>query len=229
MNKILSVFLFLLAVTFSAQVVTLSKGVKVNQNTDKFFYKIDSEISQAEYLGEIEVVGPSKNDAETFSTIYKKAKTLGANAFSLVQKENIDGSITNLDPSHYKLNLYYLPTESFIKEENTVYIFSYENSTQNIRLNNRKIALEPRSYLKLTIQEGEANSISTKKLLGSKVMLQGKAGQPAQYFMVTSYNIHADQSGSIGGIFLKSGDITPVEKSFAQFLETIYKQQNLSL
>ena len=212
------------AVLFS-QSVTLSKGVKVNQNNDKFFYKVDSEIPNAEYLGEIQVDGFSKNDADTFSLIYKKAKTLGANAFSLNQKESIDGLDKSLDSEHYQLNLYYLPSDQFKKEDNTVYIFSYEPKNQNIRIDNKKRVLQPKHYIKLNLVEGETSSISTKKILGSKVMLQGKAGQPVQYFMVTSFNLHSDQSGTNGGIFLKSGDVTPVEKSFAQFLQLIYKEQ----
>lgn len=209
-----------------SQSVTLSKGLKVHDNKDKFLYKIDSEFPNAEYLGEIEVEGFSKNYAETFNQIYKKAKTLGANAYSLQKKESIDDSEIKFNPEKYKLNLFYLPPNNFPKEENTVYIFSFEDKVQTIRINNQKVNLQPNQYFKIKLENGETNSISTKKILGSKVMLQGKENQPTQYYLISSFNVQSDKSGNNGGLFIKSGDITPAEKSFAQYLQLIYKQQN---
>jgi hypothetical protein len=208
-----------------AQNIYLNKVVKTNVNTDKFFYKIIGSEKNAEYLGEIEVQGYSSNDVEVFSKIYKKAKQTGANAFSYAPPETLDGKTAKFDPFHYKLKLYYLPTAEFPKEENTLYIISGNEEPQKIKLNDKSITLKSRSYIKRMLVLGEENELSAGKLLGTRIKLAAKAGQPALYFSVDSFNSTADDSGTVGGLNIKSGDITVLEKSFASFLITIYEEQ----
>ena len=211
----------LVATTLSAQYITLSKAVKTSDSKDKFFYKVNPETDNAEYLGEIEVQGFSKDDPEVFSQIYKKAKTIGANAFSLKLAEDLDGNI-KFNPEHYFINLYH--TTTLPKEENTVYIISSSNKEQKIKINNKTVKIQPRAFFKLQLQPTEVQSISTGKLLGSKILLSQKQGQPAQYFQILPAGIRADHVG-MGGLNLKSGDIILLEKSYAQFLTTIYTEQ----
>ncbi|MCS3871711.1 hypothetical protein J3D55_004627 [Chryseobacterium ginsenosidimutans] len=87
---IIAVFVFLIHF-FNAQNVYLTKVEKTNENTDKTLYRINEEVKEAEYLGEIEVQGFSKYDDEVFSLIYKKAKEIGANTFTFKPFENVDG------------------------------------------------------------------------------------------------------------------------------------------
>ena len=82
MKKILLLNLALLSTVLFGQNVVLNKVVKTHTNDDKVFYKINPETTAADYLGEVEVQGFSEQDAKVFGMIYKKAKEIGANAFS---------------------------------------------------------------------------------------------------------------------------------------------------
>ncbi|RKS96912.1 hypothetical protein [Chryseobacterium defluvii] len=218
---IISVFLMQL---FYAQNVYLTKVEKTNDNTDKFLYKINEEITDAQYLGEVEIQGFSKDDALTFSLIHKKAKEIGANTFVLKPFENIDGSLQEFNPSNYKLSLYYLPKEKLSPQSGKLYLFASSGKQQKININKKDYNLLPRSYIILDTEPGEVYTISTKKLLGSTIKVQPKTGESNQYFQVSALKVKSDESG-VGGLNVKSGDIIRLEKSFADFLSVIYKSQ----
>jgi len=208
---------------FNAQNVYLTKVEKTNDNTDKFLYKIHQEIKEAEYLGEIEVQGFSKDDAMVFSLIYKKAKEIGANTFSLKYLENIDGSPQDFNPANYKLALFYLPKEKLFNQTGHIYLFASSDKNQKISINKKDFEFSPRSFTIINANSGDLYTISTKKLLGSTIKLQSKPNQINQYFEISSTKIKSDESG-IGGLNLKSGDIVGLEKSYGEFLSIIYKE-----
>ena len=205
-----------------AQNVVLNKVVKTHTNDDKVFYKINSEKTSAEYLGEVEVQGFSDNDAEVFGMVYKKAKEIGANAFSYKPFETIDESTAKFDQAHYRLSLYYVEGSAFPKEENTVYFISSPYKKQTISINNEKKVFEPRSYSILNLVPGEIYSVSTRKLLGSTIKIAAQENQPVQFFQLSGFAVNSNDSGN-PGISLKSGDIMRLEQSYAQFLTTIYQ------
>ncbi|WP_238554960.1 hypothetical protein [Chryseobacterium sp. P1-3] len=62
-----------------------------------------------------------------------------------------------------------------------------------------------------------------KKLLGSTVKIQPKTNEDNSYFQISSLKVKSDTSG-YGGLNLKSGDIVGLEKSYAEFLSVIYKE-----
>lgn len=223
MKNLAIVILVFFTQLLSAQNVYLTKVEKTNDNTDKFLYKIDEEIKEAQYLGEVEVQGFSKDDALTFSLIYKKAKEIGANTFSLKPFENIDGTPQDFNPSNYKLSLYYLPKEKLTSQSGYLYLFASSDKDQKININRKDYTLSPRSYLIIDTVPGEVYTISTKKLLGSTIKLQPKAGQSSQYFQISSLKVKSDDSGT-GGLNLKSGDIVGLETSYGEFLRTIYQE-----
>jgi hypothetical protein len=220
------IFIFLIHL-LGAQNVYLTKVEKTHDNSDKFLYKINGETENAEYLGEIEVQGFSKNDADVFSLIYKKAKEIGANTFSLKPFENIDGSLQNFNPANYRLSLYYLPKEKWIDQKGYIYIFASSDKDQKIAVNRKDYIISPRSYMTVKIISGEVYTLSTKKLLGSTIKIQPKEDSVNQYFQISSAKVKADETGT-GGLNLKSGDIIGLEKSFAGFLSTIYSKQEQS-
>jgi len=209
-----------------AQNVLLTRVEKTNDNADKFLYKINEEKNEAQYLGEVEVQGFYKDDAVVFSLIYKKAKEIGANAFSLKPFENIDGSSQNFNPSNYRLSLYYLPKEKLMSQTGNLYLFASSEKNQKISINNKDYILSPRSFLVIKTTPEEVYTISTKKLLGSTIKTQPKANEVNQYFQISSAKIKSDTSG-IGGLNLKSGDIIGLEKSFAEFLSIIYTENKV--
>lgn len=226
--KNLGIIIFVFFVQFfNAQNVYLTKVEKTHENTDKFLYKIDEESKQAELLGEVEVQGFSKDDAEVFALIYKKAKEIGANAFSLKPFENIDGSSQAFNPSNYKLALYYLSKEKFLNQKGNIYLFASSDKVQKISINKKDYTVSPRSYNVVKTIPGELYVISTKKLLGSTIKLQPKAEEENQYFQISATKIKSDQTG-VGGLNLKSGDIMGLEKSYAEFLSTIYNKEKQS-
>ncbi len=205
-----------------AQNVILNKVEKVNTNSDKIFYKIDPKLTSAEYLGEIEVQGFS-DDAKVFGMIYKKAKEIGANSFSYQPLETITGEISAFDEINYRLNLYYVPKENIPAENNVVYLIASPFKKQKIAINKENVEFQPRTFKKVALKPGENYTISTRKLLGSAIMLSAQEDQPVQFFQFSAFSINSNPYGT-AGINLKSGDITKLEQSYAQFLTTIYKE-----
>lgn len=211
-----------MAQAVSAQKVYLTKVERTNDNTDKFFYSLNYGSSDAEYLGEIEVQGYSRDDAGIFSMIYKKAKEIGANAFAWKPFETVDGKNESFNPANYKLGLYYISKEKLSDQTGYLYLFASSDKDQKVAVNNKDYTIAPRSYLKLQVVPNQVYSISTKRLLGSSIKVQPKSGDQNMYFQVSSAKIKADNSG-VGGLNLKSGDIIGLEKSFAEFLSVIYQ------
>lgn len=224
MKKILIATLVFMIQLFIAQNVYLTKVEKTHENTDKFLYKINEEIKNAEYLGEIEVQGFWKYDDEVFALIYKKAKEIGANTFAWKPFETVDGSPQNFNPANYKLALYYLPKDKLTDQAGNLYLFASSDKDQKIALNKTDYVIPPRSYLVVRIIPDEVYTISTKKLLGSTIKIQPKENSLNQYFQISATKIKADESGT-GGLNLKSGDIIGLEKSYAEFLSVIYNKQ----
>lgn len=227
MKKITFIVFVFLIQFFNAQNVYLTKVEKTNENTDKFLYRINEEVKEAEYLGEVEMQGFSKDDAEIFSLLYKKAKEIGANTFSLKPFENIDGSAQNFNPANYKLSLYYLPKEKLLNQTGYLYVFASSEKDQKINLNKQDYIISPRSYLMVKTIPGVVYTISTKKLLGSTIKIQPKENSSNQYFQISSTKVKSDETG-VGGLNLKSGDIIGLEKSYAEFLSTIYNKDKQS-
>ena len=213
---------------FMAQNVILNKVEKTHSNTDKFLYKINSEAVNAEYLGEIEVQGFSDDDVKVFGMVYKKAKEIGANAFSYRPFESVEGGIQKFDSAHYRLNLYYVSPDQFPKEDNIIYLIASPYKKQTIAVNNDKLSFEPRTYTKIQLTPGEIHSVSTRKFLGSSVILSAQENQPVQFFQFSAFSVNSNPYGT-AGINLKSGDITRLEQSYAQFLTTIYQYQDSTL
>jgi len=206
-----------------AQNVYLSKVEKTSDNTDKFLYKKADTTVDAEYLGEIEVQGFSRDDAAVFSLIYKKAKEIGANTYSFKPFENIDGTPQALNTANYRIALYYTPKEKLMNQNGKLYVFASSDKDQKININKKDYLLPPRSYITLNIIPGEVYTISTKKLLGSTIKIQPKTNNENLYFQASSLKVKSDTSGT-GGLNLKSGDIIGLERSYAEFLSLIYTQ-----
>lgn len=221
-NKLfISICLGLFYIGYS-QNVFLTKVLRTSDNSDKIFYKIDPKKDSVDYLGELEVQGFSNDDVVVFSKVYKKAKEIGANAFCLKSIVEIDGTEKPFDPNNYVFNLYYVKSNNLPKEDNTIYIINTNNKSQKIRYNESLMTVEPRTYIKKEILEGETITISTRKLLGTTINLQYKENQPIQFFEISSTQIKNSDSGS-AGIVLKSGDIISLERSYGHFLSTILK------
>lgn len=223
MKKITGFTLLLFAQIFFAQNVVLNKVVKSHTNSDKVLYKINAETTSAEYLGELEVQGFSDDDVKMFGMIYKKAKEIGANAFSYQPFETVDGSLSKFDYAHYKFNLYFVEAGHFPKEDNVIYLISSPYKKQTIAVNKENIVFAPRTFTKRKLSGGEIYTISTKKIFGSSVKLAAQENQPVQYFQFSAFSVNSNPYGS-AGINLKSGDITRLEQSYGQFLTTIYEE-----
>lgn len=213
---------------FMAQNVILNKVEKTHSNADKFLYKVNPETLNAEYLGEIEVQGFSDDDVKVFGMVYKKAKEIGANAFSYLPFESVEGGIQKFESAHYRLNLYYVSPEQFPKEDNIIYLIASPYKKQTIAVNNDKLSFEPRTYTKIQLTPGEIYTVSTRKLLGSSVKLGAQENQPVQFFQFSAFSVNSNPYGT-AGINFKSGDITRLEQSYAQFLTTIYQYQEAVL
>ena len=223
MKKLIILSLSFFVQIYFAQSVILNKVVQSKTNTDKTFYKINPTITTAEYLGELEVQGFSDDDVKVFGMIYKKAKEIGANAFSYQPFQTIEEVAPKFDPVHYKLNLYFVENENLPKENNVIYLISAPYKKQNISVNKQNITFKPRTFTKRNLNTGEIFKISTKKLLGSSIQLSAQENQPVQFFQFSAFSVNSNPYGT-AGINLKSGDITRLEQSYGQFLTTIYEE-----
>ncbi|WP_304343483.1 hypothetical protein [Chryseobacterium koreense] len=221
MKKFTFLFFMMSAVWGFAQNVILNKVEKTHSNSDRFFYKIDPEIISAEYLGELEVQGFSGNDAEVFGKVYKKAKEIGANAFSWKPFESVDEMSQKFDPVHYRLNLYYVAQGDLPKEDNVIYLIASPVKKQTISIDGKNVDFEPRTFRKLDLDSAGITTISTRKFLGSTIKVSAQQNQPVQYFQLSAFSVNNNPYGT-AGINLKSGDIIKLEQSFGQFLTTIY-------
>lgn len=224
MKNVAIILSIVCAQLWNAQNVYLSKVEKTNDNTDKFLYKKEEGSTEAIYLGEVEVQGFSKDDAAVFSMVYQKAKEIGANTFALKPFENVDGSPQPFNAANYKVALYYTPKNKLAAQHGEMYIFASSEKEQKISINRKNYTIAPRSFLKLKTVSGEVYTISTRKLLGSTIKIQPKTGEDTLYFQISSLKVKPDTSG-VGGLNLKSGDIIGLEKSYAEFLSVIYKEQ----
>lgn len=206
-----------------AQNVFLKKVEKTNDNKDKFFYQINPQTESADYLGEIEVQGYRKEDVEIFNQIYKKAKEIGANSFSIKPIQSVDGSVQKFNPSNYFINLYYLPKDQFPLQDNSLYLFASAAKAQKISINRKNYTLQPRTYIHLNLASGEIYTISTKNLLGSTIKVKNEKSQSNQYFQISSLKMGGNNQND-GTLHLKSGDIMGLERSYAEFLRLIYEK-----
>lgn len=222
MKKLLFLSLIVMAQFIFGQDVLLNKVEKINENSDKTFYKINPKQVTAQYLGELEVQGFTDDDPKMFGMVYRKAKETGANAFSFKPFESIDGHDAQFDPYHYLLNLYYVAPENSPKEDNVVYLISSATKKQTISINDKKVVFEPRTYKKITLEKGAITTISTRKLLGASIKVTAQENQPVQFFQLSAFSVNENPYGT-AGINIKSGDIIKLEQSYGQFLSTIYQ------
>ncbi|WP_407405593.1 hypothetical protein [Chryseobacterium sp.] len=206
-----------------AQNVFLKKVENTNNNKDKFFYQINPQTESADYLGEIEVQGYTRDDIEIFNQIYKKAKEIGANAFSLNPIQSVDGGVQKFNPSNYFINLYYLPKYQFALQDNSLYLFASSAKSQKITINREKYTIQPRTYIQLSLEEGKVYTISTNNILGSTIKVKNEKSQSNQYFQISSLKIGGNNQND-GTLHLKSGDIIGLERSYAEFLRMIYEK-----
>lgn len=205
-----------------AQNVVLSSVVKSNENQDKFLYKINPETTKGDYLGEILVNGFSNDDVAVFDAVYKKAKQVGANTFSWKKPDGMEDEAFN--PNHYFLSLYYTPASEIPQEYNTIYLVASSKNDQKISINKDKMNLKERHFIRKTFSPGQEITVSTRQFLGSGIKVTGKEEHPAQYFQISNFKVKENQS-MYGGINIKSSDIIGLERSYGDFLTTIYTEQ----
>lgn len=222
MKKIFSLLTLFLVILIFSQNVILSKVDKINDNKDKIFYKINPDQTKGDYLGEILVNGFNNDDVAVFGAIYKKAKEIGANTFAVKKVEGLEEEAFN--PNHYFLSLYYVPSESIPQEYNTLYIIASAGKDQKLSINGEKTVLLERHFIKKSFAPGEVVNVSTRQFLGSGIKVKGKDQHPAQYMQISNFKVKENQS-IYGGINIKSSDIIGVERSYADFLTTIYEEQ----
>ena len=222
MKKIVGVLFFVTIFAFG-QNVQLYKVAKLNENSDKSLLKVEHENSNMEYLGEIEVQGFSNDDPLMFSQIYKKAKEIGANTYTYLPFETIDGT-SKFDSHHYRLKLFFENKEKKSNEETYLYVFSSEKK-QSINIDDKKYTFEPRSFVKLPVIP-KVYSLSTRNLLGSSIKVQ-PSGNANYYFQVSPFKINSGSENTGGGLNIKTGDIVSLEESYALFLSLIYKEQKV--
>ncbi len=222
MKNIHYILLFFCSTFAFAQNIFLTEVKATHNNTDKFLYQINGEpTSENLYLGKIEVSGFSNNDQDVYAEVYKKAKSVGGNTFIIKSPEQVDGTQV-FNPAHYYIYVYYTEAGKIAKEQNLIYVINPNKEVQ-LRINNTKQKLLPRTYIKYDISKTEITDISVGTILGSRIKFQFKDGQSEQYFQLSGKKVKANPEDN-PGINFKTGDIIKLEKSYAQFLINIYQR-----
>ncbi|MDL1913671.1 MAG: hypothetical protein FDW93_04005 [Bergeyella sp.] len=198
MRFFLLLLFFVVVSFFSGQEFHLTQSLRGKSNGDKRLYRI-VEDSSSVFLGSIEIYGALENEVEAFQKFYQKAKSIGANAYSLEAKD-IFGRQSSQSLKKV-LRLYFV--QGFTEEYNVFYVFN-SGKTRKIVIDGKRVELPEDGYLRARISQKNESYISTGKFLGSSVHLYYKEGQPAQYFQVLSAGMEADHKGG-GGLFLKRG------------------------
>lgn len=226
MKKLQLIIAFFFSVVAFSQNVLLTEVKTTHENRDKFLYSLQKDITvENQYLGKIEVIGYTVQDQMIFSQIYEKAKSIGANTYSIQFSENLEGT-KGFDLSHYYVQLYYTESNKIPKEENTLYIINPSKEVK-LRVNSNKQILNSRSYIKIVPSNTQEIDISVGSIFGSRIKFENKEGQPAQYFQISGNQIRSNSEEN-PGIHFKTGDIIKVEKSYAQFLVNIYQSMKSS-
>lgn len=226
MKKILYLFSILYGSFYFSQMVSFTEVKGLGKNNDKFLYALTKEpdSASARYLAQIEISGFSADDEAVFMELYKKAKSVSGNYYYIKSPENMEGEPL-FNPNHYTLYIYDANPSKIKNEENAVYLINSGKDVE-VKINNRKINLQERSYIKYNLSSDNITDISVGKFLGSRIKLQSKSGQPEQYFQISGKKISANSS-SVPGINFKTGDIIGLEKSFAGFLISVYQEKQI--
>lgn len=206
--------------TLAAQDVIISKMQDIVKNDDQRFYKIENS-EQAQYLGELEIGGFTADDRLMYLNIYEKAKKLGANAFTLKKIIDIDGREKAFDPNHYFLQLYFQKDLDSVVAKNEVYLLNTGEKTKKLKIDDEKIKIPARHFLKLQLIPGKVFTVGTAGLLGSSIRLSASPHQLVNYFQIEGFRVKNNQDTF--GINLKSGDINLLDRSYGMFLTTIYQ------
>lgn len=216
-RTLLSSALLLTTIALNAQIITFAKVIKTNDNQDKNIYSSTEEFSEEDLLAQIEIDGYTSDDALVYSQIYKKAKEVGANIVQWQPPVNIDGRKQEINLHNYKLNLYY--REQSISKEGIAYIFGSPTKDVKITLNNKKLLLPARSYIKYNLAPGKLLELNVGGFLGSRIKVKGSTANDEFYFQISGGKLGAEDEG----LKIKSGDIVGVDPSFGEFLKIIYK------
>ena len=141
MKNIHYILLFFCSTFAFAQNIFLTEVKATHNNTDKFLYQISNEpTSENQYLGKIEVSGYSDKDEEVFAEVYKKAKSIGGNTFSIKSPEQVDGTQV-FNPAHYYIYVYYTEADKIAKEQNLIYIINPNKEVQ-LRINGVRASVQ---------------------------------------------------------------------------------------
>lgn len=224
MKQHFSLALILIYSVAFSQSVFLSKIERSHENSDKSFYRI-SDTENAEYLGELEIQNFQGKEEMAFAQIYTKAKQIGANAFLPESQTGIAGEVKDFNPAHYFLSLYYTDfSKKKTDEKNVAYIFS-SSREQTVRVNDADVKFLPYTYIRKALNVGDEINISTKKFLGSNVKMKISEDMPVQYFQISGSKIKSATDFS-GGLIFKTGDVLKLDRSYGDFLRTVYKEIN---
>ena len=176
-----------------------------------------------------------KSNLETlFYGFWKKANTMGANAFFIEDFRNASDTVF-VTISIFNLTEQELDDNYELYSCNSIYVFGdliASNLKTNIpkrrevKINKEKIKIYPLSYYEYQSAIGEKVNISIGGFLGSSYTRTGEDGKVSVYLSLGGGTIKPAISpyGSAGaGIIISSGSIYTLDTNFGQFLVEILK------
>lgn len=233
MQKIILLFIALVTLTnVSGQNVKIvSQFSEAETHTVKTFDFIDSsfDLTSGEKIAVLK--GFSLNTGKKtipalFNSFRKNANKLGGNAFTLDSVSNAK------DTTFVVVTIYYL-SETDLKHnldlypKNMVYIIGdidKRQAAKHIKLNNRKIQLNPLAYISYQNKVGEEAIVSIGGFLGAKVWIVGKEGRPPEYLSVNGFGVGPGSSNMVS-VSVNTGRIYPIAPNIGQFLVKVLKEQ----
>lgn len=225
MKKLLAFFAFFILFSSISGQVSLIEAKKHHENKDSFLYLLPQNLPEnAEYLGKMEINNQGMDETELFHEFYKKAKLVGANAYQIITTDNLENQPV-YHRNLFAVNLYYVEQNKIPNEDNFVYLIANQHRSK-IRVNDKRLEIQPKTYLKIDLNTMKLADVAVGGFLGSRIEFSVKNSQPNQYFEIKNANVRSKNS-PFGGINIKSGDFVMLEKSYAQFLISLFQEKKL--
>lgn len=225
MKKLLAFFAFFFLISSVFGQASLIEAKRHHENKDSFIYLISQNLPEsAEYLGTMEITNQGMDETDLFQDFYKKAKLIGANAYQIQTTDNLENQ-----PAYHRnlftVKLYFVEQNKIPSEDNLVYLIANQHSSK-IRVNDKKLEISPKTYIKIDLKTTKVADVAVGGFLGSRIEFSSKLHQPNQYFEIKNANVRS-QNSPFGGINIKSGDFVMLEKSYAQFLISLFQEKKL--
>lgn len=226
------ILLFFISITTLGQKIRIVKeenfpSVAINPEIFRHIEN-DYDLNEAAYIATFNcnVTNSGKSTlVNVFNLFWKKANQLGANAFQIDTINSIQGTLF-IELSVYNLNDYSYNKMLKLIPVNMIYVIGgidNKRSSRNIKFNNKKLLLDPMSFIAFQNNVDEEATLSIGGFMGAKLWVKGKENRLPKHLSLSGFGIGPGHYNNVGVNF-NTGRIYDVEFNFGQFLVHVLKE-----